>query len=551
MKELTPVQNLLLQFGIILFVALTFGIFFENIGLPSVLGYTLAGYLLGPSGLGIVHSSEVLDMMADLGLVLLLFYIGLEFSIKRLLRSGPQALFLSPVKSGLGFLGGYLAARLVGLNHLAGLVAGATVAVSSTGIISNNILERRLQHTPEAQLSLAMLILEDILSVLFIAFLLSNGEGTLQQIFLNAFLVVVLILTVGIYLSRWFFRVIRRFGHEDRVALYALGMLILFSYGVAFFGISPALGAFFAVVSLAEIASAPRIERDLDILKKLFVITFFTAIGLSYAPSFTIRAIILALIFFAIQLINVFLTAYLSPLLGMPPKSAARFFALFLPIGEFSLFFAAAATKAGIEGAPEILGAVFILIFLTTIASKVLLEREEEVYRLFLRLLPWRWRIPRYDLKKTAPWYERKVEKHVNNILINLGALFALAYLTDYTIQRGILSPELAGMAALLVAVYPIYSIVYNLLEVFRYHLEHLVSSIKPSMDYFERKVVSRKVSIAALGLILFLTAVFMNVVAQVFGTGTLKLMALAFIVLAVLSLAYGALNILSLLVLR
>ncbi len=551
MKELSPVQSLLLQFGIILFVALTFGALFEGLGLPSVLGYTLAGYLMGPSGLGIVHSSDIVDVMADLGLVLLLFYIGLEFSIRRLLRSGPQALFLSPVKSGLGFLGGYLVARLVGLNHLAGLVAGAAVAVSSTGIISNNILERRLQHTPEAQLSLAMLILEDILSVLFIAFLLSGGGAELQQVFLNAFLVVLLILTVGIYVSRWFFRVIRRFGHEDRVALYALGLLILFSYGVAFFGISPALGAFFAGVSLAEIASAPRIERELDILKRLFVIIFFTAIGLSYAPALTTRALVLAALLYIVQVSVVFLAAFLSPLLGMPPKSAARFFALYVPVGEFSLFFAAAATKAGIEGAPEILGAVFLLIFLTTITSKLLLEREEKLFRLFLRILPHRWRIPRYTSTRPSSWYEKRVEKHIVSILSNLGALFALAYLTDYIIQRGILSYQVAGILVLLAAVYPIYTIVYNLLEVFRYHLEHLVSSIKPSLDYFERKVVSRKVSIAALGLILFLTAIFLNVVAQLFGTTTLKLMALAFIVLAVISLAYGALNILSLLVLK
>ena len=557
----TNVANeLLLQLGIILFWALVLGAIFEWFGLPAVLGYTAAGYLLGPNGLNIVQSSEFIQLLADLGIILLLFYIGLEFNLKKLLESGTQALFLSPIKSGFGFLLGYLVAKLLGFNSLASMVVGATVAVSSTGIISNTILERKLQHTLEARVVMSMLILEDIFSVIFLAFLLSQGGGLpVSKILLHIILILILILTVGIYLSRWFFRLIRRFGHEDKVALYALGLLVIFSYGVSFFGISPTLGAFFAGVALSEVAAASRVERELEILKRFFVLIFFTSIGLFYVPQITTKAIILSILLFMVQVINLTIISIISPFVGLPLRSAARLLILDLPIGEFSLFFAATASMVGIEGAPEILGAVFLTVFYTVALSNKLFRMEERVMEFVRRRTPFKGKMAAFlnllEKTKTAQVadseYTSQVKRHLTKIAINFIALLSVAYFTGYALTETGAPSEVIILLSVVLGVYPVYSIVAELLKLFTYHMDKIMKILVPKMDYFERRVAARKASIMALGLLVYLTAIILNILAQISNVITLQMLAWGFFVLGVLSFIYGALNLISFFVLR
>jgi len=557
---LQTVHQLLLQLGIILFWALVLGSIFERLGLPSILGYTLAGYTLGPQGLNVVQSSEFLQILADLGIILLLFYIGLEFNIRKLLESGAQALVISPIKSGIGFLLGFSFAKLLGFDFLASLVAGAAVAVSSTGIISHNILEKKLQHTPEARVVMSMLILEDIFSVTFLAFLLSqNGGVPFTKVLLHTILILVLILTVGIYLSRWFFRLIKRLGHEDKIALYALGLLVLFSYGVAFLGISPSLGAFFAGVALSEVAAASRIERELEMLKRFFVLVFFISIGLFYAPVITFRSILLALGLLVAQVTAVLAATIVAPFVGLTIRSAARLFILDLPVGEFSLFFAATASMVGIEGAQEILGAVFILVFITAAISNKLFEKEEKVLDLLRRWLSKRGTnlllFNRYLSKTRTSYvdseYVDTVRRYLGRIAINFVALLSIAYLAGYAVTEAELPARWVFLIALILAVYPLYAILMDLLKLISYHVEKLLKTLLPKMDYFERRVAAKRASVMALGILIYMAAVLLNLLAQASGIVTLQMLALLFLIIGIGAFIYGALNLLSFFVLR
>ena len=559
MEGLSTVHKLLLQLGIILFWALVLGSFFERIGLPAELGYTLAGYTLGPSGFNLVQSSEFIQLLADLGIILLLFYIGLEFNLKKLIEAGSLALLLSPIRSGLGFLLGFGIAKLLGFNFIASVVAGATIAVSSTGIISNTILKRKLEHTIEARVVMSMLILEDIFSVTFLAFLLSQHTGfPVSKVFLHTTLVLILILTVGVYLSRWFFKIIRRFGHEDKITLYALGLLVIFSYGVSFLGISPSLGAFFAGVALSEVAAASRIERELEMLKRFFVLIFFTSIGLFYAPVFTLRAIILSILFLVAEFLSVVASAIVAPFVGLPLRSATRLLILDLPIGEFSLFFAATASMLGVPGAKEILGAVFLLVFYTSALSNKLFAYEEKILD-FIRKRALKRRsvgtffkfLEARKVKYSDNEYENRVRKHLSRIAVNLVALLSIAYLAGYSMTEGGVSYRWVALITLLVAAYPIYAIFMELHRLFTYHMEKLLKALLPKMDYFERRIAAKKASIMALGLVIYLSAIFLNIIAQLGNVITLQMLAWLFLLVGVIAFVYGALNLLSFFVLR
>ena len=165
------------QLGLLLFSAVILGKITKKLGLSSVLGYLLAGLVLGPNVLGVVSSSEIQKYLSELGILLLLFYMGLEVSIKRFSRSGIHSLMISPVKSSIGFLLGFLLGKALGFPFAVSFALGAAFAVSSTAITAQLIIEKGWEKDIEAHIALGMQILEDIYSVFIIAYLLGATTG--------------------------------------------------------------------------------------------------------------------------------------------------------------------------------------------------------------------------------------------------------------------------------------------------------------------------------------------------------------------------------------
>ena len=382
--------KLLLEFGTVLFVSLLLGAVFEHLGLPSVVGYLVAGIALGPQGLNLVSDSDVITLMSELGIILLLFYTGLEISFKRFKEAGFYALFLSPVKSGIGFALGYLGALLLGLDRTGAFIVGASLAVSSTAIISQIIAERHWERMLEAQISLAMLILEDIFSVFFIAYLLgAAGSGiSVGKMLFHTFLIVFLLFSVGAYVFTKIFTFLGRFEKRERFSIYALGLLALFSFGVSLFGMSPILGAFFAGLALAESVYARRLSQELSTFRNIFVLVFFTALGLKYRIAFSWMAMWICLLALFVVLVQRLVLLFFSPLLGIEPRRAARLAILMLPLGEFALFFSAVGQDIGVPHSPDIMGGMFVAILFTTALAGWLLRDEERVEAVIAKIVP-------------------------------------------------------------------------------------------------------------------------------------------------------------------
>ncbi len=482
----TPENTLLLQLGIVVFVAVILGSLFERVGLPGVLGYASAGYFLGmmyPEG------RELISLFAELGIAMLLFYIGMEFNVRKFLQFGVQAIVLSPIKSGVGFLLGFIGATLLGFPMETSIVAGAATAVSSTGIISNTILERRMQHSVEARTALSMLILEDIFSVIFITLLLSRGEDILTAV-LHTSMVLILLLTVGIYISRLLFHLAGRYIKPETLVVFSVGALVVFSYGFSLLGIPPTLGAFFAGMSISELTAVPRIERDLEPLKRLFVIVFFTSIGFLYSPLFTFESILLGLLLSIAQLVAVLSASSVMPLLGNSIRSAARFFMLDLPLGEFSLFFAAVAASVGIPRSEEIMGAVFVAIVITNILSNILWKKEVTVVKVFRKYLP----LP------DTPYVPLYIPREGKSTIPYILALIAIIYLFFWSIEK---DNKVLSLIMLVLLLYPISKLLLEIRERISRFLEFRMRYMK----YKDTSYKSALLSLLILVLILSLWA--------------------------------------------
>ncbi len=317
-------------------------------GFPPVAGYVIGGLLLSLLGF---HSSLV-DVLAELGVLLLLFYAGLEVSWRRI--ASPTALFVSLVKSATGFGLAFLLGRLLGLDLMSSIVLGASASISSTAVALTRI---KNFASREGSLLLSILILEDIYSVLFLSFLTSSSLS-------HPLLMLFLFLGIARYLSPYL-RTFLAKSPVSSLSIYSLGLLIIFSYITSLLGLSPTLGAFFAGLLISESALSSRIGRELDGLRKLLSLIFFTSMGIVGRPLLTPRTFLLAIILTLSQLVASFVGSLASRLVGLGVLGSSRMFSLMLPLGEFSVYFPLLLKN------PELVTASLLAVLFTSLLSSL------------------------------------------------------------------------------------------------------------------------------------------------------------------------------------
>lgn len=287
--------SLLFELVVTLSAALLMGLLLERLKQSAILGYILAGAIVGPTALGWVQAAEDVKTLSELGVALLLFTIGLEFSWRRLLQLGKiaflggsiQVVIVLAVTTGLG-----LAMKL----PLATAVTlGAVVSLASTAVVLRVLKDSSELDTQHGKACIGMLLMQDIAVVPLVMLVTilggggsSGGKGSLPigTLLLNtAMLVAILVAVVTILLPRLLQA--RAFAkNRELPILTAITVCMASAWGAFAAGLSPALGAFMAGMLLAESRFAEQIRADVFPLKTIFVTLFFASIGLSLNVTF-------------------------------------------------------------------------------------------------------------------------------------------------------------------------------------------------------------------------------------------------------------------------
>jgi monovalent cation:H+ antiporter-2, CPA2 family len=261
------------------------GLLTSRFGLSAIPAYLLAGLLLGPNDpkqLALIEPSEVTDFVAELGIVFLLFFLGLEFTLDRLTRSGRHAVLGGAidlvVNAGLGLLVGVAAFGL----HFAALILAAAIYVSSSAITVKGLIDFRRLADDETDLALAILVAEDVILALVLGFAAGGGGevGDTLAIVAKALGFV----TAALVVSRWLSGVIDRFldwlPHE-LFLLTIVGFVVGMSAIGQELGLSEAIGALMAGVILSETSVREEIEERFFSFRDVFAALFFFVFGLS------------------------------------------------------------------------------------------------------------------------------------------------------------------------------------------------------------------------------------------------------------------------------
>ncbi|MFL6673401.1 MAG: glutathione-regulated potassium-efflux system protein KefC [Massilia sp.] len=324
----------------------------RRLGLGAVLGYLLAGIAIGPWGLGLITEVEDILGFSEFGVVLLLFVIGLELEVDRLLSlrrpifgwGTAQVVVVTATLCG--------AAMLAGVGWKVALIAALGLSLSSTAIALASLQERNLMGTPAGQAGFAILLFQDIAAIPMIALVpvlgvaeaQGSGQGWLGALKVGAVLAALIV--GGRYLLRPVLRVIARTELREIFTAFALLLVISIALLMRSVGMSMALGAFMAGVLLADSEYRHALETDIEPFKGLLLGLFFIAVGMSvdFAVFLAQPWLILGLVagFLAIK---VALLYGLARLFGIPRSQQALFAFLLSQGGEFAfVVFAAAAT---------------------------------------------------------------------------------------------------------------------------------------------------------------------------------------------------------------
>jgi glutathione-regulated potassium-efflux system protein KefB len=359
---------------------------FRFMGLSAVLGYLAAGVAIGPSGFGLVGDPEAIATVAELGVVLLLFIIGLELKLSHLWSMKRDIFGLGFAQLGITTLclGG--AALALGLPPNAAFVIGVAIALSATAIALQMLGERNDLQTPYGQRSFAILLFQDLSVVPVLAILPLLASGGAEQASLTdrlftmgeALAAVVAVVLVGRYGLNPFFRILARAGAREVMTASALLVVLGAALLMEEVGLSMAMGAFLAGLLLAESNFRHQLEADIEPFRGMLLGLFFMSVGMSINLALVREQwAMLALAAPAVILGKTLLIAVLSRLFGSTWREGLRSGALLCTAGEFAFVLLPVAAGLGLMS-PDISQPVTALAALTMLLGPImstLLER--------------------------------------------------------------------------------------------------------------------------------------------------------------------------------
>jgi CPA2 family monovalent cation:H+ antiporter-2 len=345
-----PAISFIQDLAVIMLVAGVVTVLFHRLKQPVVLGYIVAGFIIGPHTppFGLIHDEDTIKTLAELGVIFLMFCLGLEFSLRKLFKVGATALISAFLVIILMIWIGYEIGRWFDWNTMDSLFLGAILAISSTTIIVKALNDLKMKNQRFAQLIFGVLIVEDILGIGIIALLSSiavSGTVSSGEVFstvgkLSLFMIVALV--IGILLVPRLLAYVAKFESNEMLLITVLGLCFGFCLLVVKLEYSMVLGAFLIGAIMAESRQLVKIERLIEPVRDMFSAIFFVAIGLMIDPQILLQyAWPIAVITVAVVLGKMLSCGLGAFIAGNDGRTSLRVGMGLSQIGEFSFIIAA------------------------------------------------------------------------------------------------------------------------------------------------------------------------------------------------------------------
>ena len=367
----------LLEVGIAVAAALLVSLLFYRLGLPMIVGQLVAGMLVGPFGLGLIRDTTAIDFLATLGIILLLFVVGLELDPRKFGKVGSRVLILSTVEFLTAFAVSILSALFAGWDLGTALFLGSVLGLSSTAIVAKLILDRFPGHDENFTSLMMVMVVEDVIAV-FLLFLTPELAGgrqvqALGLLFIasKGFFLFLASFGFGKYLGPRLINKVSQYELEIGEVAFLLALSFGFLFGVLsdYLGFSPAIGALL-VGFFMPVKQSKYVREKILPLKDAFIVFFFLSMGTLIDTS-TALSLGLPL---AIILVGAVLGKLAGGFFGSRLARIGRpilIGSILVPRGEFSLVLAKTGVDAGLVG-PQLYPVAGLAVLVTALASPLI-----------------------------------------------------------------------------------------------------------------------------------------------------------------------------------
>ncbi len=393
----TPnLEGLISDLAFILLLGAIVTLLFKWIKQPVVLGYIVAGFLASPNfePLPSVTTESNIEFWAQLGIIVLLFSLGLEFSFKKLINTGGSAVVTALIIVVGMMATGFAIGRLLGFTNINSLFLGGMLSMSSTTIIIKAFTDLNLRQKKFASLVFAVLIIEDLFAVVMMVVLSSiainnsvEGSEMLMSISKLVFFLVIWFL-IGVYILPSFLNKTRRFLNNETLLVVSMGLCLSMAVFSVLCGFSLALGAFVMGSILAGTSYAERIENVTMPVKDLFGSVFFISVGMMVQPAILVEYWWPILILSAVVIVGMIIFGTVGMLAtGQTLRVAMESGFSLTQIGEFAFIIASLGMSLGVLS-PEIYPIVVAVSVITTFTTPYFIRMAEPAYNFVERHLP-------------------------------------------------------------------------------------------------------------------------------------------------------------------
>lgn len=381
--------ELVFNLAIIMLVAACMTLLFSRLKQPLILGYLLAGIIIGlvAQPFQLLTDTTLISYIADIGIVFLMFTLGLEFTLGRLKEIGLFAIAIGTVEMlimiGIGFWSGIL----LGFPESASLLLGAIIAISSTAIVVKTMQEFGLVAREHSKIVVGVLVVEDVAAVVILGLISglagagATTMGGLLQTIISMALFLIASMAIGLVFVPRIISRIARSRPSEVLLIVALGICFGLSVLSSMFGFSLAIGAFIAGMLIGESEDVDIVVLKTTPLREMFVAVFFVTMGLLFDPNLVVLFLVPAaviLVFFTLG--KSILISIGTFMFGFPAKTAVLAGTSMIALGEFSLIICRAGVDAGLAG--EYLYSITVLVATVTAFTLPLsVKNGERIYK--------------------------------------------------------------------------------------------------------------------------------------------------------------------------
>ena len=387
------------------------GLMTQRIGLSPIVGYLLGGVVIGPYTPGFVGDEKIAYQLAEIGVILMMFGVGLHFKLKDLVAVRSIAIPGAVVQSLAATLVGMVVFLAFGWPWQSGMVLGMSMAVASTVVLLRVLMDKNMLNTTHGHAAVGWLLVEDVFTVLALVFvpMIAIGDvareaqeataaggsmiGAVGLALAKFAVLVAIVLLAGSRVIPWILSKVALLRSRELFTLTVLVLSIAIAVGsAAFFGVSVALGAFLAGMVVAQSPTSHQAAADALPLRDAFAVLFFVAVGMLFDPSFIVREpLMLAAGLGIVMIVKPLAALIIVAILGYPARTGLTVALGLAQIGEFSFILGQVALLNGIippEGQFILVGTAMI-----SITINPLLFGSIDRIEAGLRRVPWLWRL--------------------------------------------------------------------------------------------------------------------------------------------------------------